>query len=73
MNMHLTQATLLFAERDIEESAKSSLKACTLAKTIHSHKGEVEVGCLLEQLQQLDTAHSSFRNLQMNLGEVMHE
>jgi hypothetical protein len=68
MNMHLTQATLFLAERAIEESAKSSLKAYTLAKTIHSHKGEVEVGCLLEQLQQLDTAHSSVRNLKMILG-----
>jgi hypothetical protein len=43
MNMHLTQASLLLAERNIEESAASDSKAYTLAKTIPSHKGKVEV------------------------------
>ncbi len=72
MNMHLTQASLFLAEHDIEESVQSSLKAYTLAKTIHSHKGEVEVRYLLEQLQQLDTSHSSVRNLTMTI-EATHE
>ncbi len=72
MNMHLTQATLFLAEGNIEESANASLRAHTLAKTIHSHKGEVEVHYLLGQLQQLDAAHSSIRNLTMMTG-VSHE
>jgi hypothetical protein len=68
MNMHLTQATLSLTEHDIEESAKSSLKAYTLAKTIYSQKGEVEVQRLLGHLQQLDKANSSVRELTMTIG-----
>jgi hypothetical protein len=65
MNMHLTQAALFLAEHEIEGCAKSSLKAYTLAKTIHSQKGEVEVQRQLEHLQQLDIANSSIRELTM--------
>lgn len=54
MNMLLTQATLFVANHEIEESTKAGLRAYTLAKTIHSHKGEVEVQRLIEQLQQID-------------------
>jgi 2-polyprenyl-3-methyl-5-hydroxy-6-metoxy-1,4-benzoquinol methylase len=68
MNMHLTQATLFLAEHDMEESAKSGLKAYTLAKAIHSHKGEVEVQRLLEHLQPLGKANASVRELTMTLG-----
>ncbi len=68
MNIHLTQAALFIAQHNIKESAQSSLKAYTLAKTIHSHKGEVEVQRLLEQLQQLDKMNSAVRELTMTVG-----
>jgi len=68
MNMHLTQATLCLAEQDIEASAKSNLKAYTLAKVIHSHKGEVEVQRLLEPLQHVGKANASVRELTMTVG-----
>jgi DNA-binding SARP family transcriptional activator len=67
MNMHLTQASVFLAEKDLEESAKSGLKAHALAKTIHSHKGEVEVQRLLECLYPLDQANSSVQELAITI------
>lgn len=47
---------------------KASLKAYSLAKTIHSHKGEIEVQCLLEQLKQIDKTGAHVQNLKMITG-----
>ena len=63
VNMYLTEASLFIAERDIESSAKLGLKAYTLAKSVHSQKGEAEVKYLLSALQQHNTNASSVRAL----------
>ncbi|HEU5378630.1 MAG TPA: hypothetical protein VFV38_24685, partial [Ktedonobacteraceae bacterium] len=68
MNMHLTQAALLIAEGELDESAQSSLQAWKLAQTIHSHKGEVEVQQVLGRLQQLGRQHPSIRELETATG-----
>ncbi len=70
MNMHLTETSLSIAERDLEISAKSSIKAYTMAKAIHSHKGEAEVKHLFGELQRLDPTNSYVRDLGMALGDV---
>ncbi|HEU5374708.1 MAG TPA: hypothetical protein VFV38_04650, partial [Ktedonobacteraceae bacterium] len=69
MNMYLTQASLLLAERERDESAKSGLRAWKLAKTIHSHKGEVEVHRLLDCLLQGNEITSPIRELMLQTGE----
>jgi DNA-binding SARP family transcriptional activator len=68
MNMHLTQATLLIAEGELDESVQSSLQAWKLAQTIHSHKGEVEVQQVLGRLQQLGGQNPSLRDLKIAIG-----
>jgi transcriptional regulator with XRE-family HTH domain len=68
MNMHLTEASLFLAERNVEGSATSDIKAYTLAKIIQSHKGKVEVKQQFGELQKVDTASASVRDLSMLIG-----
>ncbi|HEU5383745.1 MAG TPA: hypothetical protein VFV38_50745 [Ktedonobacteraceae bacterium] len=68
MNMHLTQATLLLAEGELDESARSSLQAWKVAQTIHSQKGKVEARQVLENLQQRGEQSPALRDLEIAVG-----
>jgi transcriptional regulator with XRE-family HTH domain len=67
INMHLTEARLYQAERDLEGSARSGVEAYKIAKVTQSRKGEAEVKSLFVELQQLDDANPYVCHLGMLL------
>ncbi len=68
INMHLTEANLYKAERDLEGSAKSVTEAYKIARVMQSRKRIAEVEKLFFDLQQLDDANPYVCNLGMMLG-----
>ncbi len=68
INLHLTEASLYKAERDLEGSAKSGIEANKFAKVMQSRKRIAEVERLFLELQQLDDTNPYVCNLGTILG-----
>lgn len=68
INLHLTEANLYKAQKDLEGCAASAIEAYKIAKVVQSPKDEIEVKQLFLDLKSIDASNPYVCNLGMTIG-----
>ncbi len=68
INLHLTEANLYKAQKDLEGCAASAIEAYKIAKVVQSPKDEIEVKKLFLDIKSVDASNPYVCNLGMIIG-----